>query len=328
MKIYLLPVLSILLSVACRNDDDTPLPTAAETCVEAGAKFDDFFQPLYTIQFPLADKIVAHPTDPNRFVYRYFIENGPPSIRHYDRSTGEATTLVQSGVAGKIDWHENGWLLFSTHTLGTGGINVFRMRSDGSGLTQLTFTNNNGYAVWNAAGDRFAYWSGIGSSARRIVADFDGNTISNISVGVTVPFLQWGTDSTLYGMNYNGLYGQNAYTGIIDTLTSVSNNGESGGYRRIGDDIYFGDAEGLNRFHIPSGEKEIIRYTCASMHYSIESSRTSTNTPLVLYGYEYVPADTLPVPDRPDLITGELYHRIYTMSTDGHTLEEVVIPEE
>lgn len=322
MNSKLIAALFVFALIGCRGDEP-PRPVAEESCVETGRKSNDILEPTYLPQYPHADRLAVNPLNADECVFRYFDESTSFAVlKYYNRATGEFRTILEAGIS-HISWHENGWLLFTSRPeLAVPANNVYKMRSDGSQLTQLSTGNRDFYPSFNKTGDRITYLSGLVGDLRRYVIDADTKEVIVERLEHYKPLYRtWETDSLLLSNWVPGLYLHNVYTSITDTVI-YTNPGESGGEQiRINEElIYYTNDEGIHRFNLITRTGQLIRKTCESMYYLLRGHTTHPETRLILEGREYIPSTT-------DTIGGELHRDIFLMSLDGYELEQVIIPE-
>jgi TolB protein len=103
------------------------------------------------------------------------------------------------GIADKIDCSPDGTrVAFSTPSFDQGGSNVYVVRTDGTGLVQLTHdtdgTINNGIDSWSPDGKKIVFLSNRGGSYRLHTMNADGSDIAplpNVQSGGHLA--AWGT---------------------------------------------------------------------------------------------------------------------------------------
>ena len=170
--IYFLYGLLFILVYGCSDDEaptimdddnppvETPCLAALDSLtipavnVDTMLNFDDcpiswveFYPEKYRYSFPSFN---PNNTEEIAFVR---LENGTNEFRLCILSLCSGDLKVLDVKAFKdVDWGTNGWILFRKTDL-----QLWKVRPDGSGLAQLTFSGENSNPIWNASGEKIAY---------------------------------------------------------------------------------------------------------------------------------------------------------------------------
>jgi hypothetical protein len=164
---------------------DLPIPEQDE-CYSFGTSSS----PL-GFQYEYADYLFREPAynplNSDEFIYvrEDKLNNSSTELRKHIISTGFDQVLT-TNVWGVPDWHQNGWIIFRRTDN-----QVWKIKSDGDSLIQLTFSGTHLGPRWNTSGDKF-------------VCSWDNQTLIAASNGIpvdTIPeFLfyygDWSSDET------------------------------------------------------------------------------------------------------------------------------------
>lgn len=165
-------LLFLLVFIACREAGFDPQPGIICRGIP-GDPVDDYIeiQEFPTYQYP-----VFNPLNPDEFAYaRYDLDTIFPwvderEIHIYNLSTREDRMIYHGPLWSGMDWGVNGWLLINR-----ADNQVWKIKSDGDSLTQLTFSGINEDARWNADATRFVAWhAGEGGAEDDYSAIYDG----------------------------------------------------------------------------------------------------------------------------------------------------------
>ncbi|TND10148.1 MAG: hypothetical protein FD123_396 [Bacteroidetes bacterium] len=177
----------------------------------------------YSYQYPASLYLAPcfNPNNSNEFVYvRETKSTGQTELRIKNRSTGNDYLLTTS-IFQKPDWGRNGWILFNH-----GDNNVWKIKSNGDSLTQLTFTSSCFDAVWNYAGDRYVFRRTDGANNYSIIADDEGNPLDTLP-GFILSNGSWSNDSQKIsspvstGPSSNAIISINPNTGQISEVAAI-----------------------------------------------------------------------------------------------------------
>ena len=188
----------------------------------------------------LLESPVSNPNNPFEFAFlRKLSENISPSYELciYNFCTNELN-VVTDVVSYSLDWGANNWLIF----IGAGN-QAWKIKPDGSGLTQLTFYGEpiTG-AKWSPSGNKFVY-SYFGSL---YIANENGENISQFSLNLSGSFWTWKGNNIILYTNIQGDINtldittgnqENIFSSNIEGIGPVSVDNE--------DNIYFNSSDRL-----------------------------------------------------------------------------------
>lgn len=304
------------ISVPANNMDTTVYNVGCGAIPEANQLFAEY---LYT-------DAVFNPLNVNQIAYirEKTTQVGGSGIRElwtYDFCTGNSQKICEN-VANRFYWGKNGWILFSRN-LGSLNFQLFKIRPDGSQLTQLTDLGVTQVAVpypWNRNNNEFIFSSSIqGVGYFLLTADENGNitdTIHDFANGMMF-VADW--------LNGDTLLTSKTPTGIINPSLYLYNSGvevpyyNSGGVSRIRifSDLSFMICQRSNGISKSSTTDQTILRTGASNR-SYTSLDLSADNQYILFSRHN---ERNPTPC-------DLYHedKIYIMSTDGSYERELILP--
>ncbi len=159
--------------ISCKVD-----PAIPQECDIVENDFTTIVEPenKYFREFP-----VSNPNNPNEFAY---IKSNPDieiEIRKFNLSNNEDEIIIKFNSWEHPDWSVKNWLVF-----GTGG-QIYKCKSNGDSLTQLTFSGANYAPSWSADGTKIIFWGHYG------LAQTYYYTIDEYGNGFAI------LDSTLFG---------------------------------------------------------------------------------------------------------------------------------
>jgi hypothetical protein len=191
-KIIVLILLTIFF-LGCQKDDDISLPI--ETVQQESPC--EFTPPTGNGQLPpgIVDSMYfsegsVNPMNANEIV---FLSKSDTKLYKLNISTGERNVILEDAMGYSwADWGTNDWLLF------TRSQNLFKVKSNGDSLTQITFNGVGWYANWNPAGTHYTYvTSSPETGLISVIADKNDVIIDTLSVSLTSS-IDWFADSLIY----------------------------------------------------------------------------------------------------------------------------------
>ena len=205
--------LAILFAIGCKKDAPVPVE---EGCYSFGVSTSplgfQYSYPQYLYREP-----VFNPQNSDEIIYvrEDKLNQSSTELRKRRISSGTDVPLV-SDVWGIPDWHTNGWIL-----LRRTDNQIWKIKSDGDSLTQLTFAGINIGPRWNSTGDKFVYASGN----QTIVASSVGTPIDTIS-DFFMYYGDWSPDDTklcsvVNTHNGEGLGSYDLTSGVTSIVATV-----------------------------------------------------------------------------------------------------------
>lgn len=215
----------------------------------------------------------------------------------------------------RMSWSLTDWIIFN-QTL----YNIWKIKSDGSGLIQLTSLGENFSPVWKPDGQFFLYYTTTGGFFP-IIADENGTPVDTININATM--YSWSTnDVILHSTNYQSIAVMALYNIGDHTLTPLTEIPYYGVVEWLPDNINFiarRDSDGtLWKINTQTGETTLIKEPCGDKY---------------LYGsFSVSPDGTKLLMERIDAIMVDSFHYkinndIVLMNIDGSNEQIIELPQ-
>jgi hypothetical protein len=261
---------------ACKKDNDEPCPSEC-LCEE--------FPPAMTVQgYTYADhsnRVLQAQFNPNHdseFAY-YKTNSSEEGVYIYNTNTQESTLVYEGYVKYGPEWGVNDWIL-----LNLGDNNIYKIKSDGTELTQLTFDGDNYYPHWNLTADSILYNKAFGNIT--ILMNENGETLDTLPDWYNKKFTVWNhpthlaasfldeqrivemsdlNESTIHYFSSDFIL----YDGCEPNIES------SHGRLWVGDDIYYSHTLGVFKVNMDGTGETMIKEGCSSIIYRSPSVNQS-----------------------------------------------------
>lgn len=192
-------------------------------------------------------------------VFRNLVSNGKAALVKYDLKNKTNQVLFEGTIQFQPKWGKNGWILFNYDN------EIWRIKSDGDSLTQLTFNTFNFSPDWNYDGSKFIYFDR--KIQNSIIADFNGNhldTTHNFG-GFEIPC--WQHDSLICGVGPSNTSVGNPYDNKINLIYDFE-DGHSGNAAWLNNEEYiWWYKEGIYRSNYKTKETKQLKATCNAVFY-------------------------------------------------------------
>src|SRR5690606_1817176 len=146
-------------------------------CIDHTQITDEFGTPLHEVVYPAFGMPSFNPNNPNEIIFRDFTNQTPDSFNmaRYNLITKEYSLIFRGYFRSRPRWSKKDWIIFGIWSgqIGT-GFDIWKMKSNGDSLTQLTFNGRSHHPEWNKTGDKFIYHIGYTSPAQYIIANENG----------------------------------------------------------------------------------------------------------------------------------------------------------
>ena len=187
-------------------------------------------------------------------------------------NTGQKTFLVNN-VWYQPKWSVKNWIVFNRTDR-----QIWKIKSNGDSLTQLTFSNENYAPEWSPDGEKLVYRQVIGSIYYIMITTASGNKLDSI----TNAFYgngSWAPNNTKIATIYNASTGHNI--GLIDiqskaikAITSYPEQSPTGktiinsmDWSNDSQSIFWCSGYGLYKTEVSSGITTQLKYGCDRKYY-------------------------------------------------------------
>jgi hypothetical protein len=224
-------------------------------------------------------------------------------------------TAIYTGVpiSSNITWSSKDWIIFQKNT----NFNLYKIKSNGDSLTQLTFQSEFFHPNWNFDGTKFIAY--LKNTNKTMVLNEYGTVVDTIENWLgggdwqhPLYVLTRLLNSTVVVMNIES---KNIFKEInLESPNALSTLGWA-----TDDKIIYGDTTGMFTYWINNGIKQKMRNFCNASYYA-SMTRNSSSTKLAFCKVEQKLID----------INGEEYllvdSKLVIMNTDGSNEQEIIIP--
>jgi hypothetical protein len=222
MKYSVLIILFALFFVSCTKDQ-LPDPDACRDLITPSGIH---LGPVYINDLPYYSSPCFNPNNEEEIIY--LGADGLDTFKLYklNLKTNERSEILEGLIYPIPRWSVKDWIIFSKSDF-----NVYKIKSNGDSLTQLTDSGNCFGPVWNKEGNSFIYHEGFTTPTRGIVCEEDGLVIDTI-IGVGQHnWPSWRHDSLIAYGDLLALLTVNPQTHEVDTISriSISDAGFGGG---------------------------------------------------------------------------------------------------
>ncbi len=254
-----------------------------------------------------------NPNNPDELIFR-FQEHSTDTIFQlvkYNLVTQERETIFE-GFLAIPKWSRKDWILFHQNDF-----NLYKIKSNGDSLTQLTFSENCQGAEWNKEGDKFIYQS-IGLNDF-IICDEVGNPLDTID-GVSL-YPSWQHDSLLANVSTGVIFIQNPNSEELDfkIIHEVGTGGTTIVHWLDSDNIIWASNDGIFKTNIITEETILLIESCDAKVYKYPTVSNISNK-IVFQRTDKELIET-------EVNKGIATSRIFMMDFDGTNIEEILLPQ-
>lgn len=230
----------------------------------------------------------------------------------YNLLTHEKTLLHVGYQIFPSDWGSNDWILLNLL-----GNSVWKIKSDGTGLTQLTNTGNDFYPIWRSdcmmySAFRGSFVDNLQKTILYTIESIPFDTLQNIGLASNA---KWRSDGLSCVM---GDYGPKVFDVTNDTVI-FSDFGEyeySGGTTWLSDFEFIWSCEsGLYKTNYSTGEKILVKESCRNRMYKSPTYAPSINK-IIWTRVDLKQLNNFDV---------EVKSRLFMMNPDGSEETEIII---
>jgi WD40 repeat protein len=252
--------------------------------------------------------------------YSGYLSSNQSNLVKYNLLTHAFFTIIENPeFYAYPDISSTGWLLFTLNDS-----QLWKVKTNGDSLTQLTHNGANFEYTWSPDGERFIYKQdypvGIYNT---VIADKNGNYLFSIGGGYKIRKPAWSPDGRYIACgNFNGYYTE---IDLIDTMTWEINNLVSGN-DNFSEQVYsidfYPDSKNilwstkteLKKTNIETGITEVIATTCDSQKFDdINISDDDQNIIVKKTVYTYYDSKHLFISSK-----------IFLLDAQGNEIEEII----
>lgn len=273
-------LLTLIFFTACK--EDMPI---VEECMEVELT-NGFFQPIwYPGFYNSASNICVNPNDGDELIFAK-----DSNLVKYNLLSNEAEILIEDMNIRGLEWHEQDWVLFyAAENPAYIETDVWKIRSNGEDLTQLTFTKNWRSILWRNNGTEFIARKYLNFDSLFLYSD-EGELMDSFSF-ISDGFSSWKNDDEfVYFEDNDKIITGNIETETFDTLTftGISDIANSRAMDFISDnELVATTTEGIFKINIETGAYQTLRETCNANHYSLRTYSPENNR-LFLNNIQYI----------------------------------------
>jgi len=266
--------------------------------------------------------------DSTKYYSPQFNPNNDNEIAFFDRDYGNELGIYKLNLLTNIktpiligvsmnaffSWSKKDWIIFQKNT----DFNIYKIKSNGDSITQLTFNGIFHGPRWNNDGTKFMATCSSDNIGNRVF-DQNGNVIDTIPGWYGSG--DWKHPQYIVGLPLDlNLSVMNVESGLVKSEINNENSNHFSVFGWATDNkIVYGDRTGLHTYWINNGIKQKMRNYCNAVSY-ISMTRNSTSTKLVFSKLEAKLVE----------IEGVEYEyqdaKLVIMNTDGSNEQEIIVP--
>lgn len=218
-----------------------------------------------------------HPINQNQLICYYsgYYTDYKSSIVSYDLNTKEfSVILFDPKLVSLPEISSNGWLLLTLSDS-----QIWKVKTDGDSLTQLTYGGINANFTWSPNADSFIYSTTMLTGIyQTLIADKNGNTIHTFPEHLIVKKPTWSADGNFIAyVEENSMDISIVYTDSWKIENIIKTSGEYDNNEAVLDIEIYPDSKyilwstetELRKTDISTGHTEVLSSTCDSKSFSI-----------------------------------------------------------
>ena len=320
----LLIILSFVINSSCKKEK---IPE--DNCETIEKLVAELGYPLYPLKKPVYNYPDFNPNNSDEIIFTYREASGPESkLIKYNIRTKEYEEILTGLIQSRVRWNKKDWILLSLQEEDSLRFDIWKMKSSGDSLTQLTFSGNCFTGEWNISGEYFTYELGklnpnlfVTSNTENLESDTFPNGINGWG--------SWRHSSKFSYADLDGLLVGDFIENNLERVYTLENTIASArGVEWINNtEIVWTDREGVYIFDIDTRSRKTIISTCNSKNYRLPTYSQELDK-LMLIRERLVKADETESEITTGYeVDGESFHELVMMNIDG-TSEEVIKIEE
>ena len=312
---FLVCLIFIMLS-ACKKEK---LPD--KFCEEIPPPGNSLWGWQFSKQLPYREMPCFNPNNPDEFIVRSYNQIGDTAFQliKYNMVSGEKQVIYEGNFGVRPRWSRKDWILLNLRDF-----NIYKIKSNGDSLTQLTTGGNCLGGEWSKTGDRFVYeLFGVLSGSARVICDDLGNPLDT-ALGGGYLSASWQHDSLMVAANVMGGVtivdlgsGSDVYQGI-NPVNSVSNTlGKTTAEWLDDKNVIWANINGIFTTNIEDEIMIPLKESCNAKIYKYPTVSFSTQKVIFQRDDKEVTGKNV----------GVVTSRFFMMNFDGSDMEEIVIPD-
>ncbi|MFK7755887.1 MAG: hypothetical protein AB8B53_03025 [Flavobacteriales bacterium] len=223
-----------------------------------------------------------NPNNDDELVYSVInYSNGDRAVFKYDLTLEESVKIYDGQVKGDLGWGVNDWVLFTTISG-----HLWKVKSSGDSLTQLTFFGGASSSQWNSTADSIVFRKSAENIS--VVTDQNGNALDTLSDSFSGLGQSWNHPKYLSSTRLGFLTIKNIKDSTITNIHTLEDDRylyqgcedselATGGVELVNDDIYYSHSLGIFKTDINGSSPVMIKESCTSQFYKNPSVNHSKN---------------------------------------------------
>jgi hypothetical protein len=310
MRTLLIFALLVILAGCCKQENEEMIPPVVSECSELGTT--PFQGWNYIVDSASYLYPCFNPNNPNEIIFTHrAYGNGLTKLYRYDLTTHSKTLLHTGDQIFSPDWGSNDWILMNLS-----GNSIWKIKPDGTELTQLLNTGNDFYPIWNSDATIFGAFRGsFNDNLQKTILYTDTavplDTLESTSVGNS----NWSLNN--FTCSISG-YGPKVSDLISDTIlySQLGEYNHEGGCHWLNiEEFLWSYEEGIFKTNYATGYTELVKESCRTRMYQSPTYHPAINKII------WTRVDMKQLND----FDIEVKSRLFMMNPDGSEETEIII---
>lgn len=261
-----------ILVSCCKEDNNEVITPVVSDCQELGTT------PLQGWNYVVDSSFYLYPcfnpNDANEIIYTHReYGNGLTRLYRYNLTTHEKLLLHTGEQKFAPDWGSNDWVLMNL-----ADTNIWKIKSDGTSLTQLTNSGNDFYPIWNSDATIFGAFRGSFNDNLQKTILYSAEAIPfDTLVSTSLGNSNWSINSLVCAISSNGPTVSDLN---IDTLLywQQGNFIHEGGCHWLNNSEFLWSYEsGIFKTNYATGYTELVKASCRTRMYQSPTYHPTIN---------------------------------------------------